>query len=506
MRPAALLAVLLAAGCVDEGVLPPSDDPDHPDAAVPHRPDARVPGASDPDAAPSSQPPPDAAPVIVDPPAPPLGSYGALGDCSSIFEQSRLTDYHLEIEPTEWAALTDEFLRRAERLAAGLEEHPWHPVRFRAEDDAEIPDVLIRLKGNSSWAETIALDANPKMQFVVAFNEIDDDGRYYGVRKLDFDMPRDDRSFLRQRLALYYLRGLGVPAQCAASARIYVNGEYYGLYTAVERLDKEFLQREFGHDDDGDLFEAGWEIKTNEDHWNWQRYNTFFATTTADEIAAMSDLEASLLVWAGEAMLPDVDGYWAGRPNFYLYDHPQRGYLWIPNDLDSSFDFFDFAAPATLFPIFPHRTLGGRYHGNIVLADPTWAARYVAALRQAWTAYDVAALRQRVDQWSAQIRASAQADPHRSFTPDQHVAAVSHLRASLQGRRSYIDAWLTCRETGTGIDADFDGVIACYDCDDDSAAISPLALESANALDDNCNGQVDEGFAPPPPEPQPPPP
>jgi hypothetical protein len=46
-----------------------------------------------------------------------------------------------------------------------------------------------------------------------------------------------------------------------------------------------------------------------------------------------------------------------------------------------------------------------------------------------------------------------------------------------------------------GFDADSDGVTSCDgDCDDSDASINPLATESCNSLDDNCNGQVDEGF------------
>jgi hypothetical protein len=32
------------------------------------------------------------------------------------------------------------------------------------------------------------------------------------------------------------------------------------------------------------------------------------------------------------------------------------------------------------------------------------------------------------------------------------------------------------------------------DCDDSSTSINPLAAETCNSIDDNCNGQMDEGF------------
>ena len=83
------------------------------------------------------------------------------------------------------------------------------------------------------------------MQFVISFNEVDTDARFHGLRKLELDMPRTDPSYLRQRVALTYLRALGVPAQCANSGRLVINGAYYGLFTNMERPDVEFVQRLF---------------------------------------------------------------------------------------------------------------------------------------------------------------------------------------------------------------------------------------------------------------------
>ncbi|MFM7727881.1 MAG: putative metal-binding motif-containing protein, partial [Flavobacteriales bacterium] len=45
-----------------------------------------------------------------------------------------------------------------------------------------------------------------------------------------------------------------------------------------------------------------------------------------------------------------------------------------------------------------------------------------------------------------------------------------------------------------GFDADADGYTSCGgDCNDNNAAIRPNATETCNTIDDNCNGQIDEG-------------
>jgi spore coat protein CotH len=339
----------------------------------------------------------------------------------------------------------------------------------------------------------VMLDDDPKMQFVISFNERDENGRYRGARKLALDMPRSDATFLRQRLALYGLRSIGVPAQCANSARLFVNDEFYGLYANVERMDRELLERLFPEDPDGDLWEGGRFIKTNEDEFTWERLDAFWelpVSGTVEDLSALADLEASIRVWAAEAVLPHADGYYMGRPNFYLYDHPSRGFVWLPNDLDSAFDFVIPDIDA-MFPYCAGQTAHDREHYLMVMDDPAWRERYVDALAEALAAYDVADMEERLDQWAGQIDEAAAADPRAPFSHDAHQAAVANMRDYFRQRAAFLDDWLMCREGG-GADGDGDGTEFCRDCDDSTAELGPHMPETCNAIDDDCDGHVDE--------------
>src|SRR5687768_6194058 len=120
--------------------------------------------------------------------------------CPSIFAQDVLPDFHVEISEGDWAALEDEFIRRDERIAAGEDPTPYHPIVF-SHDGERVEDAMIRLNGASSWTEALLFEDDPfKMQFVISFNEVNEDGRYRGRRKLALDMPRSDWTFLRHRL------------------------------------------------------------------------------------------------------------------------------------------------------------------------------------------------------------------------------------------------------------------------------------------------------------------
>lgn len=462
-RFAKLLTIVIATGCVPE--VDPRETPDVPDAGVPA---ADASGAAKTD------------------------------DCPAMFAQDILPAYHIEISASDWAAMQDEFLHRPEREAAGMEVKPYHPVGFRYEVEGSQPlersNVLFRLKGESSWLQTIAFDADPKMQFVIAFNEIDPDGRFLGVRKVELDMPRGDHTFLRQRLGLYGLRQMGIPAQCANNARLFINGKYYGLYTNLERLDKEFIQRNFDDEDDGDLWEGGRIIRTNEDTFSWDHLELLWhGVFDVAALEAITDLDASLLEWAAEAVIGDADGYYNGRANFYIYDHPTRGFIWLPDDLDTTLD-PDFL-PVDTTPVFP-AAITPRYerdwtHYLLVLNDPGGLVRYIGALAQAFSRYDVADMQARVDAWSSQIATAAAADPHKPFAMDAHRFAVAQTHDYIAGRAAYIGRWLTCREFG-GDDRDGDGFDFCQDCDDGDPEIAPGAPERCNGEDDDCDGRVDD--------------
>lgn len=412
-------------------------------------------------------------------------------NCPPIFAQDVYPTYHVDVAPAEMAALEDEFAHKMENDAAGLPDSVWHPATFTYKGQT-VPNVMIKLKGSTSWLQTIQLDEHPKMQFVIAFNEIDPEQRFMGVRKIELDMPRSDESFLRQRLALYALRQMGLPAQCANHAKLFLNGEYYGLYTNLERMDKEFLQLRYPGADDGDLWKGGRIIKTNEDTFSWDHVDALWhMTSTVADMDGLVDMDAALAEWAGEAVIGDADGYYNGRANFYLYDHPQRGFIWIPQDLDTAFAEFFLPHDASLvLPLCMFRWEPDWKHYLMVMGDAAWQERYVGALRAQRAKLDVGVLQERVDRWSAQVRAAADADYHRPFDMATHDVVTQQVRDFVSQRADFVDSWLACR-TGGGADEDGDGFPFCRECNDHAAGVNPNAVETCNGVDDNCDGHVD---------------
>ena len=420
------------------------------------------------------------------------------GSCADVFADDQITTYEIQIAQSEWDGLARDFANMAQNTAMHLDIHPYHPLAEFRYGNEVVAGAMIRLKGQSSWREAVeAGDNPPKMQFVISFNETDPTARFHGLRKVELDMPRIDPSYLRERLTLSYFRALGLPALCANSGRLIVNGTYYGLYTNLERPDQEFLQRVFGGDDGGDLWDGGWGLQTNTNTASQPkpRLDAWWAVKTTADLAAIADVDEALAEWAGESLILDSDGFWIGRQNFFLYDHPKRGWLWVPHDLDATIDWID---PQTDPQFYWGRLMTWDKpwpHYAAVISDPSTRDRWVAALHHAYDIYASAKLPEQLDRYAAQVADAAAADPTRPFTVDQHVAAVKSLRDALVARASAVEDWLDCRKNpSAGADADGDGHPFCLDCSDGDPAAYPGATEiCGDSRDQSCDGSDTDG-------------
>jgi hypothetical protein len=432
--------------------------------------------------------------TIVQPPGGGPGGAGApMGACSDLFAADVVTTYELQIDPAEWAAIHDEFVNWQTRRDAGLPLKPYHAATLQV--GSESTPAWIRLKGNSSWFSAVATNPNVKKQFVIAFDQgADPEARFHGTQKVELDMPGLDRTFLHVRLAHSFLHDVGVPGLCTNSAKLIVNGEYYGLYANVEPTNKDYLKRVFPGEHQGDLWKKRSDLQTNENDPNRDnsRQKALWSVRSVGELDALMDIEGSLRTWAVEALLPQPDGYWGGNSNFYVYDHPRNGFVWLTDDLDATFEFM----PADMHPLYfwlnrsPPRKPGPQY--VILMADDAVRGRFIETMGQLLQGWDVGQLQDRVTRWSAQIADALANDPNRPGALERNQEQQVALRDFVAARPQFVSQWLTCARDG-GTDGDGDGVPWCFDCDDTSAASHPGAAEiCGDGLDQNCNGLVDD--------------
>jgi hypothetical protein len=282
---------------------------------------------------------------------------------------------------------------------------------------------------------------------------------------------------------------------CANSARLIINGAYYGVYVAQEGIGHKLIKEFFPLNSDGDLLKGGEVPETNKVAPNAARKQAFWAATSIASMTKVIDLPHSVLEWAADALCNNGDGYYGGAHNFFVYDQGAAGWTWLPTDMDSTFDWL---GTSNDHPIYwwesRHSSDSPGVHWVTVMDDPTWRAQYIEALRTQVGKWNVSEFQSRIDAWSAQISDAVNTDPNKAATFAQFQAAVKLARQIVSDRPAYIQKFLACEAGQGATDQDGDGVPWCNDCRDDVASIHPGAPEiCGNGIDDNCDGYVDEG-------------
>jgi hypothetical protein len=424
--------------------------------------------------------------------------------CSDLFQPDHVRTYSIDISPDEWTRIQAEFHDVASLMSQGNDFVTRHPVVFHMGSET-VSDATLKLHGQSSWAQTVMFDgAREKMQFDISFHQTDPNGKFHGVEKLVFDMPRSDWTFMHDRIAHAWLRQVGIAAGCAANARVEINGAYYGLFVAEETTNKRVIKEFFPDNSTGDLWKAGIQPETNQNAPDYGRQQAYtHATTDIASLSAIIDLEASVGEWAGEALINEGDGMYGGNHNFYIYDQGAKGFVYLPNDTDATFDWltnFDLT-PVDEHPIYwwegrAAPASAPRPEWMVTMADPAWRAKYVDAIQGALGRWDVAQIQGWIHDWSQQIASDVAADPHTWATTAQFQGAVATASDVIAKRAQFLQSFVDCEKNAAGAasDGDSDGYPWCNDCRDDAPTVHPGAPEiCGNQIDDDCNGIIDDG-------------
>lgn len=180
--------------------------------------------------------------VAAEPPTPapkPAPSVRGLAD-----DKALAAFYQPDEVQSVYLSIADKDLKR---MLAALPERIDVPASFRWRD-ASVENVSVRFKGNSS--------SNPKQphkrSFLVKF---DTERRFFGLRQVSFDNGIQFGSLFSEPIITDVLREHGIPAHRCNYARLYVNGEYRGVYVNVERIDESFVERHLP-DPGGALFKV----------------------------------------------------------------------------------------------------------------------------------------------------------------------------------------------------------------------------------------------------------
>lgn len=160
-------------------------------------------------------------------------------NADQFFDDRTVGDMHVTMTARDWATLKENYLANT-----------YYPCTF------EWNGIVV---GNSTLRSRGSGTRNPqKPGLRVDFNRYNSAQRFLGLKYVVLDNLWQDPSMLRERVTMLLFDKMGIPAPRERHMRLFINGQYAGLYVAVEAPDDVFVERVLGSSD-GYLYEYNWE-------------------------------------------------------------------------------------------------------------------------------------------------------------------------------------------------------------------------------------------------------
>ncbi|WP_258359831.1 CotH kinase family protein [Moorella sulfitireducens] len=361
------------------------------------------------------------------------GAVTVYGDeyMTKYFQRDKVMEINIQIDRADWDYLIENAAREEFCTATVIVNGDVYPL------------VRIRAKGNSSLSSVARSDSN-RYSFKINFNDINENLTMAGLTQLNLNNCFSDPSYMREYLSYQIFEAMGVPVPAFAYAAVYVNGEYFGLYLAVESILEPYLERNFSNIT-GDLYKSvgntlkyngpdpenytGLQVKSTLKNANWSKLIKMLeALNSGVDIEKYLDVDTALRYLAVSTALANFDSYQGNfAHNYYLYE--QDGVFTIlPWDLNMSFGGFQFGGDTSKVYI-DEPTQGAVADRPLIaalLANEEYRETYHAYLEEIATKYlSGGYLEKETARVFNLISEYVRTDPTAFYTYDQFVKSIS---------------------------------------------------------------------------------
>jgi spore coat protein CotH len=392
-----------------------------------------------------------------------LGAPALAQTSDDFFNAEVLQRIDLWLHEADWA-----------KLRANFQENTYYPAEL-VWNGISLQNVGIRSRGLGSRSST-------KPGLRVDMDRYSSGQQFLGLKSFVLDNLTQDNTGVKESVTMRFYTRLGIPAPRETFARLYVNGNYAGLYGLVESVDKTMMGRVFGSigDDvqnDGYLFEYNYvlgspwrftyegsalapyklrfDIKTNETHPESQIWgpieelvrivNESSSSTFESSIADRLDLPAFVRYLAAQNFVADFDGFngYDGMNNFYIYRLEKSStHVLIAWDEDNAF-------------LQPDYSIMTRIDENVltrrVLEIGAYQSQYFGVLLEAADSATTW-LKQEMQRQLDMISEAMLADPVKPYSNAEHLAGREALLNFPDARITYVRCEVA-RGTGSPLPA-----------------------------------------------------
>jgi len=356
------------------------------------------------------------------------------------------------------------------------------------------PSVEVDLKGNSTYGHP-----GNKKSFKIDFNDNISGQKYHGMTKAHFNNCFKDPTFMREKVFFDFAREQGVLAPRVCYANVTMNGIFWGFYTMVESVDKNFLDR-WVDDNNGNMFKAGdnfgggpgsggnaadllyygadqasyatkYELKTNETENDWSDLIALLDLLNNSNAADLQSQYPQQWEWnpmlrslALDNMFSNLDSYINSARNYYIYhDSTTFKWNWIKWDANEAFGSYGGQGVGNLLNLAPNYVAGSRPHLSTIFNDAVlyhdYEVQYCAALENFTNAH----LDPKIDAIRTLIEPHVTADANKQYTTAQFIANIESdistgggpgggtvygLKSFIASRSNYLNGAIDCSTVG----------------------------------------------------------
>lgn len=374
------------------------------------------------------------------------------------YDLDSIQDIRITFEQENWDEILDEL------YVAGNKERLLGSISINGEN---FDSVGVRYKGFSSVSTSrIKNPFNIKLDYVIKQD-------YQGIDKIKLGNVIHDPTFVREALTYEIARNY-MPASLANFSNVYVNGEWLGVYSNVEAVNKAFVGKHFGYSE-GPFFKGnpqnlsftgenanlsdspGTDTLAYEPYYDiesdsgWGALVDFIDVLNNDlqDIETVLNVDRSLWMHALNYTLVNIDSYIGYSQNYYLYQDEDLRFNPILWDLNMSFGSFRLTDASDFFDGFTideAKNLDPLAHLNSFSVQPrplmrnlfeneTYRKMYLAHIRTIVNEHIVNGLyMDRALEIQSVIQDDVQADNNKFYTND---AFTSNLDETYQDLISY---------------------------------------------------------------------
>lgn len=153
---------------------------------------------------------------------------------SALFDTDKVLDINIRIDEDDWQTMLDNAIN---------EEYVSCDVEIGGKT---FTNVGIRPKGNTSLSSIVSDPDSDRYSFKLEFDKYVEGQTCFGLDKLVLNNNYVDATNMKEAIVYDMYRFLGADASLYNYAKLSVNGEYFGIYLALEAVEESFMLRNYG--------------------------------------------------------------------------------------------------------------------------------------------------------------------------------------------------------------------------------------------------------------------